>query len=76
MYLFICSFSDIRDRYRDHIPVYTNGSWDGNSVNCATVSPSSTLDSIRLPDSAFTFTAEIGVIIKALEEIKNDVASK
>ena len=28
---------EIRDRYRDHIPVYTDGSRDGNSVACATV---------------------------------------
>ena len=31
---------EIRDRYRDYIPVYTDGSRDGNSVACATVFPS------------------------------------
>ena len=35
-------FLEIRDRYRDYIPVYTNGSRDGNSVAYATVSPSDT----------------------------------
>ena len=34
------------------------------------------LISMRLPDSASIFTAEIWVIIKALEEIKHSVASK
>ena len=28
-------FMEIRDRYRDHIPVYTDGSRDGNAVACA-----------------------------------------
>ena len=28
-------FIEIRDRYRDHIPVYTDDSRDGNSVACA-----------------------------------------
>ena len=28
-------FMEIRDRYRDHIPVYTDGSRDGNDVACA-----------------------------------------
>ena len=30
-------FMEIRDRYRDYIPVYADGSRDGNSVACATV---------------------------------------
>ena len=67
---------EIRDRYRDYIPVYTDGSRDGNSVACATVFPSDTTFSMRLPDSASIFTAEIWAIIKALEEIKNASASK
>ena len=35
-------FLEIRDKYRDHIPVYTDGSRDGNSAACATVFPSDT----------------------------------
>ena len=31
-------FMEIRDRYRDHIPVYTDGSRDGNDVACASFS--------------------------------------
>ena len=69
-------FMEIRDWYRDHIPVYTDGSRDGNSVTCATVFPSDITFSMRLPDSASIFTAEIWAIIKALEKIKNASASK
>ena len=29
---------EIRDRYRDYIPVYTDGSRDGNDVACASFS--------------------------------------
>ena len=67
-------FMEIRDRYRDHIPVYrpTDGSRDGNYVACATVFPSDTVISMRLPDSA----VEVWAIIKVLEQIKHSVASK
>ena len=67
---------EIRDRYRDYIPVYTDGSRDGKSVACVTVFASDTLISMRLPDSAFVFTAEVWAIIKALEQIKYSIASK
>ena len=43
---------------------------------CATGFPSNTVISMRLPDSAFIFTAEIWPIIKALEQINDSVASK
>ena len=69
-------FLEIRDRYRDYIPVYTDGSRDGNYVGCATVFPSDTEASMRLPDSASIFTVEIWAIIKALDEMKNASASK
>ena len=67
---------EIWDRYRDYIPVYIDGSRDGNYVACATVFPSNTVISMKLPDSASIFTAEIWAIIKALEQIKNSAASK
>ena len=69
-------FMEIRDRYRDYIPVYTDGSRDGNAMACATVFPSNTVISMRLPDSASVFTAEVWEIIKALEQIKDSIASK
>ena len=40
------------------------------------VFPSNTILSMKLPDSATIFTAEIWTIINALEEKKNSVASK
>ena len=69
-------FMEIRDRYRDYIPVYTDGSQDGNAVACATDFQSNTVISMRLPDSASVFTAEVWAIIKALEQIKDSNASK
>ena len=69
-------FLEIRNKYLDYIPVYTDGSRDGNSVACATVFPSDTELSMRLPDSASILTAEIWAIITALEEIKNASESK
>ena len=67
---------EIWDRYRDYIPVYTDGSRDGNAVACATVFPSNTVISMILPDSASVFTAEVWAINKALEQIKDSIASK
>ena len=67
---------EIRDRYRNYIPVYTDGSRDGNAVACVTVFPSNTVISMRLPDSASVFTADVWAIIKALEQIKDSNASK
>ena len=72
-YVYQQLFMEIRDRYRDHIPVYTDGSRDGNYVACAA---SDTIISMRLPDSASIFSAEIWAIIKALEQIRDSVASK
>ena len=46
---------EIRDRYSDYIPFYTDGSRDGNSVACTTVFHSNTTISMRLPDSASIF---------------------
>ena len=69
-------FMEIRDRYRDHVPVDTDCSRDGNYVACATGFPSNTAISMRLPDSASIFTGEIWAIIKALEQIKYSVVSK
>ena len=57
-------------------PVYTDGSRDGSSVACATILPSDIVISKRLPDTASTFTAEIWAIIKAMEKLKDSVASK
>ena len=65
---------EMQDRYRDYIPVYTDGSRDGNYVACATVFPSDTVISMRLPDSASMFTVEVWAVIN--EQITVSVASK
>ena len=67
---------EIQDRYCDYIPVYSDGSRDGNAVACAKFFPSNTVISMRLSESASVFTAEVWAIIKALEQIKDSVASK
>ena len=46
-----------------------------NYVACAKGFPPDTVISMRLPDSASIVTAEIWEIIKALEQIKDSVAS-
>ena len=66
-------FIEILDRYRDYIHVYTDGSRDWNYVACAAVFSSDTAISMRLPDSASIFTAEVWEIIKALEQITDSV---
>ena len=60
---------EIRDRFRDYIHIYRDGSRDGNSVAFATVFPSDAIITMRLPDTAFIFTAEIWPFIKVLEQI-------
>ena len=76
MHVYQQLFMKIRARYRDHIPVNTDGSRDGNSVACDTVFPSDTVISMRLPESASIFTAEVWAVIKAPEQIKDSVVSK
>ena len=48
---------DLRDKYCDYIPVYTDGSQDWSSVACSTVFPTDTI--ISMLDSTSKFTAEI-----------------
>ena len=43
---------------------------------CATDFPSNTIISMILSDSASVFTAEVWAILKALEQIKDSIASK
>ena len=69
-------FMEIRARYRDYIPVYTEGSRDGNYVAWAAIVVSNTVISMRLPDSASIFIAQVWAIVKALEQIKDSFASK
>ena len=52
-------FIEIRVRYRGYIPVYTDSSRDGKSMAGLRVFPSNIIISMRLPDSASIFNAEI-----------------
>ena len=45
-YVYQQLFMEIRDRYCDYIPVYTDGSQEGISVACATDFPSDTVISM------------------------------
>ena len=65
-------FMKIRDRYRDYR--WFTG-WE-LYMACAAIFPSDTVISMRLPDSASIFTAQVWAFIKALEQIKDSVASK
>ena len=75
LHRYICLSAVIHGNTRQ-VPVYTDGSRDGNSVACATVFPSYIVISMRLPDTASIFTDEVWAIIKALEQIKDSLASK
>ena len=52
-------FMEIRHKYHDYIAVYTDGTWDGNSVVHATVFPSDTVISMILPDLESIFSEEV-----------------
>ena len=68
-YVYQQLFMEIRDRYCDYIPNYTDGSQEGISVACATVFPSDTVISMSCLIQHGLFTAETWEIIKSLEQI-------
>ena len=63
-------FIEIRDRYGDYIPVYTDGSRNGHYVACATFLQSDTVISMRLSDSTSILTANIGQSLKPWNKLK------
>ena len=66
--LFRSKFVEIKSEYRDFIPIYTDGSRDGDTV-AATVTPIGTIQS-RLPDMSSIFSAETKAILLALDSIQ------
>ena len=76
MHLFISNYSSKFETGTVIMFIYTNGSRDGYSVAFSTVIPSDTVISMRLPDSASIFTAEVWAVIKTLEIIKDSDASR
>ena len=72
-------------QFVERLDTQTEGSWFESlqwrliyllHVACATVFPSDTVISMRLPVSASVFTAEVWAVIKGLEQIKDSNASK
>ena len=58
---FQSKFSELKSQYPDHIPIFTDGSKDGDKVGCASVSHLHTYK-MRLPDKSSIFSAEIKAI--------------
>ena len=54
-------------------PVYTDGSQGGHSASCATVFPSGTVISMRLPDAASVFIDKVWTIVKSLEQGRKEM---
>lgn len=54
-------FSELKSQYPDYIPIYTDGSKDGDKVGCASVSHLHTYK-MRLPDKSSIFSAEVKAI--------------
>ncbi|XP_055958722.1 uncharacterized protein LOC130010402 [Patella vulgata] len=68
-------FRELRSKYGDYAPIYTDGSKDGDRVGSATVTPSETI-SVCLPPAASIFTAELQAILQALEFIQSSSSLK
>ena len=66
--LFRTKFLELKDGYKDHHAIYTDGSKDGNKVAAAAVSADCQAQ-VRLPDQASIFTAELKAILLALSLI-------
>ncbi len=68
-------FLEIKSRYTDYIPIYTDGSKQEEKVACSAVTKHET-SSVRLPDNCSIFTAEATAINMAFNFIKDSVHTK
>ena len=68
--IFCSKFLEIKTQYSDFIPIYTDGSKDGDAVAAAAVTEHNYLQ-LRLPDASSIFSAEMYAIIISLNEIKS-----
>ncbi|OOZ37989.1 hypothetical protein BOW52_09705 [Solemya elarraichensis gill symbiont] len=68
-------FAEIRHTYRDHQPIYTDGSKDQAKVSAAMYAPPF-IDTSRLPDNASIFSAELHALLLALRRIETHKSSK
>jgi len=62
-------FFELRSDFSHHVEVYTDGSKDGIRTAAAVVAPNS-VKTVRLPDNASIFTAEIYALDMALDIIR------
>ena len=62
-------FFELRSEFSHHIEIYTDGSKDGIRTAAAVVAPKS-VKTVRLPDDASIFTAEIHALDMALDIIR------
>ena len=67
---YISHFHEIKQKFSDHIDLYTDGSKNDSNVGCACISKYHT-DKLRLTDDASIFTAEAKAIDLALSYIES-----
>jgi ribonuclease HI len=74
-WLYMNKYQEVRDQYKSHTPIFTDGSKEGIRSACATVLPSRTWCQ-RLPDGASIYTAELQAIINAVTYIQTQQKDK
>jgi len=67
--VFKCKFFELRSEFSHHVEIYTDGSKDGIRTAAAVVTPNS-VKTVRLPDNASIFTAEIHALGMALDIVR------
>jgi ribonuclease HI len=72
---YISKYREIRESYKDFIPVYTDGSKINNHTASAAIFPDAEYTS-RLSNQASIYTAELKAILLAIKHIKGSVNSK
>ena len=73
--IFINSFHEILECYKDYVHLYTDGSKDGAKVGAALVTPAFNVQS-HLPDNMSIFTAELKALLLALEFIADSESER
>ena len=67
--MFKLKVCELRSEFSHHLEIYTDGSKDGIRTAAAVVAPNS-VKTVRLPDNANIFTAEIHALDMALDIIR------
>jgi len=68
--VFKCKFFELCSEFSHHIEIYTDGSKDGIRTAAAVVAPNF-VKTVRLPDNASIFTAEIRALDMTLDIIRH-----